>query len=166
MIPIMVGIWLMITKVSNLFLQYQNKQTVEDAEELIALIEKGDHEELKKTLIKRKKALGYTLTHLELSGNISAEDSKGLLRQVNSDAGLPVVAAKKKAVKRPPVDPALAKLILWFIGTAAFWLVFGTTVGEYLGIKFVAPDADQLSWLSFGRLRPVHTNAVFWAGHL
>ena len=23
-------------------------------------------------------------------------------------------------------------------------------------------DADQLSWLSFGRLRPVHTNAVFW----
>jgi cytochrome c oxidase cbb3-type subunit 1 len=26
----------------------------------------------------------------------------------------------------------------------------------------VAPDADHVSWLSFGRLRPVHTNAVFW----
>jgi cytochrome c oxidase cbb3-type subunit 1 len=38
----------------------------------------------------------------------------------------------------------------------------GTTVGEYLGIKFVAPDADHISWLSFGRLRPVHTNMVFW----
>ncbi|MGN6508580.1 MAG: cbb3-type cytochrome c oxidase subunit I, partial [Chitinophaga sp.] len=25
-----------------------------------------------------------------------------------------------------------------------------------------APDADHVSWLSFGRLRPVHTNAVFW----
>jgi cytochrome c oxidase cbb3-type subunit 1 len=33
---------------------------------------------------------------------------------------------------------------------------------EYLGIKFVAPDVDQISWLSFGRLRPVHTNTVFW----
>ena len=40
--------------------------------------------------------------------------------------------------------------------------MFGTTIGEYLGIKFVIPDADHLSWLSFGRLRPVHTNAVFW----
>lgn len=38
----------------------------------------------------------------------------------------------------------------------------GTTVGEYLGVKFVAPDADHVSWLSFGRLRPVHTNMVFW----
>ncbi len=26
----------------------------------------------------------------------------------------------------------------------------------------MAPDADHISWLSFGRLRPVHTNAVFW----
>jgi cytochrome c oxidase cbb3-type subunit 1 len=38
----------------------------------------------------------------------------------------------------------------------------GTSVGFYLGIKFVAPDADHISWLSFGRLRPVHTNMVFW----
>src|SRR5690606_6406948 len=90
------------------------------------------------------------------------EDTKGLLSHVNSNAGLPVVAQKKKASSRPAIDPALSKLILWFIGTATFWLLFGTTVGEYLGIKFVVPDADQLSWLSFGRLRPVHTNAVFW----
>ncbi len=41
-------------------------------------------------------------------------------------------------------------------------MLFGTTVGEYVGIKFVAPDVDHYSWLSFGRLRPVHTNAVFW----
>src|SRR5690606_17585930 len=41
-------------------------------------------------------------------------------------------------------------------------LIFGTTVGEYLGLKFLAPELDSQSWLSFGRLRPVHTNAVFW----
>lgn len=90
------------------------------------------------------------------------EDSRGLLHQVNTDVSLPVVPVKKRAVNRPAIDPALAKLVLWFIGCAAFWLIFGTTVGEYLGIKFVAPDVDQYSWLSFGRLRPVHTNAVFW----
>ncbi|WP_316931359.1 cbb3-type cytochrome c oxidase subunit I [Chryseobacterium sp. P1-3] len=54
------------------------------------------------------------------------------------------------------------KLILWFLGCSVFWLFMGTTVGEYLGVKFVAPDADHVSWLSFGRLRPVHTNMVFW----
>src|SRR5690625_2121801 len=29
-------------------------------------------------------------------------------------------------------------------------------------MKFVWPEMDTISWLSFGRLRPVHTNAVFW----
>jgi cytochrome c oxidase cbb3-type subunit 1 len=53
-------------------------------------------------------------------------------------------------------------MILWYIGCAIVWLLFGTTVGEYVGIKFVTPDIDSFSWLSFGRLRPVHTNAVFW----
>jgi cytochrome c oxidase cbb3-type subunit 1 len=29
-------------------------------------------------------------------------------------------------------------------------------------MKFIWPDLDKISWLSFGRLRPVHTNTVFW----
>ena len=40
--------------------------------------------------------------------------------------------------------------------------MFGTVVGWYVGIKFVRPDIDHIAWLSFGRLRPVHTNVVFW----
>ncbi|RYZ35577.1 MAG: cytochrome oxidase subunit I, partial [Sphingobacteriales bacterium] len=95
------------------------------------------------------------------SGAQAAEDAKGLL-QINGQTGLPIVALKKKALQRPGIDPTLSRLILWYLGCATFWLLFGTTVGEYLGIKFVAPDADHVSWLSFGRLRPVHTNAVFW----
>ena len=71
-------------------------------------------------------------------------------------------ALKKKAAPRPSLDPSLTKLILWYLGCAAFWLVVGTGIGEYVGIKFVVPDADHVSWLSFGRLRPVHTNIVFW----
>ncbi len=85
-----------------------------------------------------------------LIGNI---DQAGTVRYLPS---------KKRAVQRPKVNPELSRLVLWYLGTATFWLLFGTSVGEYLGIKFVAPDVDQVSWLSFGRLRPVHTNAVFW----
>ncbi|SMD01831.1 cbb3-type cytochrome c oxidase subunit I [Pedobacter nyackensis] len=162
LIPILAGIWLMMVKVNNLFRQYQDKQKVQEADELVRLLDQADQVALQKALSKRKDALDYALTNKELSGTIPAEDEKGLLHQIQSDPGLPVVALKKRALKRPGVDPALSKLILWYLGAATFWLLFGTTVGEYLGIKFVAPDADQLSWLSFGRLRPVHTNAVFW----
>ena len=162
LIPVLGGIWLMIAKVNTLYRKYQLKQNQTEADELISKFDDGDYDEIKDALVKRKNSLDYKLTNSELSGGVTAEDTKGLLQQVNSEAVLPFVSAKKRAVKRPPIDPALAKLILWFIGTATFWLLFGTTVGEYLGIKFVAPDADHFSFLSFGRLRPVHTNAVFW----
>ena len=162
LLPILGGLILMMIKVSHLFRRYKDKQSLEDANQLADLISRADQTVLKQTLMKRKNALDYNLTHDELSGKEVPDDSRGLLRQINSDPELPVVAAKKRAIKRPEVDPALSKLILWFIGCATFWLLFGTTVGEYLGIKFVAPDTDHLSWLSFGRLRPVHTNAVFW----
>lgn len=49
-----------------------------------------------------------------------------------------------------------------FLGSAVLWLIIGTSIGEYLGIKFLSPDIDTVPWLSFGRLRPVHTNMVFW----
>lgn len=92
-------------------------------------------------------------------------DSKGdasVIRNVDEAGTIRYLPRKQTAARRPQIHPPLAKLILWFLGTATFWLLFGTTVGEYLGIKFVAPDMDHVSWLSFGRLRPVHTNAVFW----
>lgn len=85
-----------------------------------------------------------------------------LVRNVDQSGAIRFLPVKKSALRRPEIHAPLARLILWYLGAATFWLLFGTTVGEYLGVKFVAPDADHLSWLSFGRLRPVHTNAVFW----
>lgn len=162
MIPVLAGIIFMIIKIRNVLHIYQNKQNLEEAEKLADYLNNSNSQELEAVLLKRKQALDYTLKHNELSGQLSPADDKGLLIGVNSSASLPFVSAKKHATKRPGIDPALSKLILWFIGSATFWLLFGTTVGEYLGIKFVAPDVDHFSWLSFGRLRPVHTNAVFW----
>lgn len=161
LLPIVAGIVLLTVKVMNTIYQAKNQRNLEEAGKLAEYLRSLPEEELTAKLGRRKAALDYRLNHHELSGTQPAADDKGLL-QVNGQTGLPIVALKKKALPRPNIDPALSKLILWYLGCAAFWLVFGTTVGEYVGIKFVAPDADQLSWLSFGRLRPVHTNAVFW----
>ena len=118
-------------------------------------------EEIKK-LEYRKTELEFSLNNNELSGDSKAVDSKGLISNVSEIESLRFIEQKKKGQPRPYIEPELTKHILWYLGCATFWLVFGTTVGEYLGIKFVAPDVDHYSWLSFGRLRPVHTNAVFW----
>lgn len=65
-------------------------------------------------------------------------------------------------LRSPAQDPATTKLVYTYLAFAAAWLVFGTLVGQYAGLKFVWPDMEHLPWLSFGRIRPVHTNAVFW----
>src|SRR5690606_8924175 len=110
----------------------------------------------------RKKQLEFSLSNNELAGDTTPIDAKGLIDNVREASSLRFIEQKKKSQARPYIEPDLTKLILWYLGCATFWLLFGTTVGEYVGIKFVAPDVDHYSWLSFGRLRPVHTNAVFW----
>ena len=74
----------------------------------------------------------------------------------------PLAVRKARVEPVADTDVAWVRLVFSYVGWATAWLVFGTLVGEYLGIKFVAPDIDHVSWLSFGRLRPVHTNTVFW----
>src|SRR5690606_28393389 len=123
---------------------------------------KGLSQEEVKQLEQRKRELEFALSNNELAGDIKLSDSRGLLASINSAEELRFVEKKKKSQPRPYIEPKLSRLILWYLGCAVFWLIFGTTVGEYVGIKFVAPDVDHISWLSFGRLRPVHTNAVFW----
>lgn len=99
----------------------------------------------------REAELNYALSNKELSGAAQPEDKHGLVTNAQEVKSYHFLEEKKKAQSRPQVDPAFAKLILWFLGSATFWLVLGTTIGEYVGIKFVAPDIESLSWLSFGR---------------
>jgi len=160
LIPVLLGVALLLSKTIGIFKRFQNKQNQVDAAALADYLRHLSPEE-HDAILRRKTALDYSLTHHELSGTEPPQDDRALL-QISPTVGLPIAPIKKKAQPRPNIDPALSKLIIWFLGSATFWLLFGTTVGEYLGIKFVAPDADHLSWLSFGRLRPVHTNAVFW----
>ncbi|MFB6262900.1 MAG: cbb3-type cytochrome c oxidase subunit I, partial [Bradymonadaceae bacterium] len=69
---------------------------------------------------------------------------------------------KASVDERVDVDPGLVRLVFGYVVCATAWLLFGTGVGEYLGLTFVWPDLASVGWLSFGRLRPVHTNTVFW----
>lgn len=118
-------------------------------------------EEVQK-LEQRKRELEFALSNTELAGEELPNDNKGLITNISQVETLRFIEKKKKSQPRPYIDSGLSRLILWYLGCATFWLLLGTTVGEYLGIKFVVPDIDHYSWLSFGRLRPVHTNAVFW----
>ncbi len=160
--PIIVGILLMVLNVTKMIKKYRLNQNLAEVTRLTEYLKSLPEEKISHVLGKRKAELDYKLAHNELSGTLSFNDDKGIITNINEHANIRFIAEKRKALKRPDVDPQLSKLIIWFLITATAWLVFGTSVGEYVGIKFVAPDADHLSWLSFGRLRPVHTNAVFW----
>ena len=134
------------------------KQRLEFSEELANL----DQEEIDSILEKRKQALKYKLSGSELGSDGAAADEKGLIRKVTNEPDNPIVDEKKRGAEALETPNELKRLIIFYLGAAAFWLVFGTLVGQYLGMKFIWPEMDSISWLSFGRLRPVHTNAVFW----
>ncbi|CDF79704.1 cytochrome c oxidase subunit 1 [Formosa agariphila KMM 3901] len=56
------------------------------------------------------------------------------------------------------------KIVKKFIYATIFWGVIGMVVGLLLAFFFLYPNlTDGISWLSFGRLRPLHTNAVIFA---
>ena len=56
------------------------------------------------------------------------------------------------------------KIVKNFLYATIFWGVVGMTVGLMLAFLFIFPNyMEDISWLSFGRLRPLHTNAVIFA---
>lgn len=128
------------------------------SEELIDMSE-ADIDDI---LQKRKAALKYRLTGTELGSEKVANDSKGVIAKVTHEPENPLFDEKKKTRLNMETPAPLKKIVIWYLGASIFWLVFGTLVGQYVGMKFVWPEMDTVSWLSFGRLRPVHTNTVFW----
>ncbi|SHI95133.1 cytochrome c oxidase cbb3-type subunit I/II [Mesonia phycicola] len=56
------------------------------------------------------------------------------------------------------------KIVKKFLYATIFWGIIGMSVGLLLAFMFLFPNVtDGISWLSFGRLRPLHTNAVIFA---
>jgi cytochrome c oxidase cbb3-type subunit 1 len=104
---------------------------------------------------RREKELNFQPAENQLSGTLPPADEKGVIQNINSVEDFRVFPTKRRTSSfLQYISPELSKLILYFLGTAIFWLIIGTSFGLYAGIKYVAPDVEHTSWLSFGRLRP------------
>ncbi len=56
------------------------------------------------------------------------------------------------------------KVIKQFLIMSVFWGIIGMFVGVYIAAELVFPALNfDLPWISFGRLRPLHTNLVIFA---
>ncbi|MGG5508291.1 cytochrome oxidase subunit I, partial [Myroides sp. C20-1] len=124
MIPILAGIWMMVVQVRHLIQSQKKKIIKRDIDDLVHYFENLSEEDLE-VFMQRKEALDYTFTKGELSGKEAAEDKKGLI-SIHKEEGLPVVSTKKKNPIQADIDPQLARIVLWFLGTASFWLLIGT----------------------------------------
>lgn len=59
-------------------------------------------------------------------------------------------------------DQSLVSVFSAYVVSATLWLLFATGVGLLMAFKFGAPEFGPGAWLTFGRLRPIHTNATFY----
>ena len=55
------------------------------------------------------------------------------------------------------------KVVRQFSIMTVVWGVVGMLVGVNIAAQLVWPDLNLAPWLSYGRLRPLHTNAVVFA---
>ena len=55
------------------------------------------------------------------------------------------------------------RIVRWFTSATVLWGVVGMLVGVILALQMAWPAANLGEYLTFGRLRPLHTNAVIFA---
>ncbi|HLI95128.1 MAG TPA: cbb3-type cytochrome c oxidase subunit I [Candidatus Baltobacteraceae bacterium] len=63
---------------------------------------------------------------------------------------------------RDNVEPEDIAIFSGFTLSATFWLLLSTLVGVLISFKFPYPDFLTSPYLSFGRLRAIHTNDTFY----
>ena len=161
-IVLVVAIIILLARFNSYLSALKEKRSKEQqtafSEEIIGLNE----DEIDEILIRRKEGLNYKLSGKELGSEYTAIDEKGRIEQVTNNPDSPFFDEKKKSKIFVETPEKLKEVVIYYLGAAVFWLIFGTLVGQYLGMKFIWPEMDTIPWLSFGRLRPVHTNTVFW----
>jgi cytochrome c oxidase cbb3-type subunit 1 len=67
------------------------------------------------------------------------------------------------ALERARIDASARVPVLLFFGTALFWLLAGTLLALAASMKLHMPGfLTGHDWLTFGRVRPAHVNAVIY----
>ncbi len=158
LLPIIFILILLLVKINAMISKTLRKQELKKVYKKLEMMTDEDISALEE----KKKEQDFQLSGDEISSNKNVKDDRGLVNKVSEVHDIRFFETKRKSGGYITIPENEKKIILWFLGCSIFWLIMGTTVGEYLGIKFVAPDSDHVSWLSFGRLRPTHTNMVFW----
>ncbi|WP_293996160.1 cytochrome-c oxidase, cbb3-type subunit I [Sphaerotilus sp.] len=69
------------------------------------------------------------------------------------------------AISTPPANPVYTDTVVrQFALAAVVWGIVGMLVGVVIAAQLAFPElTDGIAWLSYGRLRPLHTNAVIFA---
>ena len=124
-IPIIVASILVIIKAYAAINQFIKRKRLNEFNEYVKGLTPAEIEKLEQ----RKRELEFVLSNNELSGEATPIDSKGLIDHISDVESLRFIEQKKKSLPRPYIEPKLTKLILWYLGCATFWLLFGTTVG-------------------------------------
>ncbi|RDK89185.1 cbb3-type cytochrome c oxidase subunit I [Marinirhabdus gelatinilytica] len=158
-IVVFLGLFIFIKRL-NIYADLLTKNTKDlTEEEFERRLVNLDKEEVDKILELRRQGFQVTQKQAELT-KISSKNS-GFIKKIINPKN-PLFDEKARSTIKIKISEELKQIVIWYIGASAFWLIFGTLVGQYLGMKFIWPEMDTSSWLSFGRLRPVHTNTVFW----
>ena len=55
------------------------------------------------------------------------------------------------------------KVVRQFAIMTVIWGIVGMFVGVFIAAQLIWPNLNLVDWLSYGRLRPLHTNAVIFA---
>jgi cytochrome c oxidase cbb3-type subunit 1 len=75
-----------------------------------------------------------------------------------------VNTASAAPARAQAVEPYEDDVIRAFVIATIFWGVVAFTVGVYIALELTYPALNLgLEWMSFGRLRPVHTSAAIFA---
>ncbi len=79
------------------------------------------------------------------------------------ETGMSVVEAQVRAASVQNDTLVNAALVRQWLATGLGWLLLFPTVGVIISTKFNYPEfLGDTSWLTFGRLRPIHVNGVIW----
>jgi len=71
------------------------------------------------------------------------------------------VTPEMEKAHRALIDESTRLPVVLFYASAVFWLLVGTVFALLASFKMNAPTLlDQWGWMTFGRVRPAHLNAV------
>jgi cytochrome c oxidase cbb3-type subunit 1 len=128
-IPILLAAWLIIIRATKTVKKFNNQKRIKLAETLAQELKNEESHETENVLKERISALEFSLENNELGGAKKANDDKGLILNIGNTQEVHFTAVKRKAAPRPALEPEITKLVVWYLGCAAFWLVVGTGVG-------------------------------------